>query len=403
MSKVPFDQRLSPETRLLLAASRPFLTDAEGRELPSLCPPGLDWQRLLFLVNWHRIPGLVYHNLEQYTTDRLPAGFARALGQAYEKNRQREMRLAAELVRLQQMLDEKGLTAAFFKGPILSIQLYGSLGLRHSRDIDLLMRPEDIEPVSQALIAEGYQARDLDFTLTPRQQRTYYRKAHHFTFAHTKHDFVLEAHWRLADNPHFLPPDFELKSLERARSVVFGGAEVMTFCEEDNFIYLCAHGAQHRWFRLKWLCDIAAWLRSPQPADWPGLAEAALRRGMERPAAQAVLLAERLLDAPLPVPLREMAARVEPARQLVAMAAQTVLHPDERRFRQGEFKAMAISFYLVKLKKGLKYKLSALSSPWIEVEDWKTIPLPDFLFPLYFVLRPILWLRQRFGAIIRPR
>jgi hypothetical protein len=95
ISPVPFGQRFSPEMKLLLAAARRFMTEAEGRDLRDLCAAGLDWQAFAALVQRHRLPGLVFHNLDRFAKEALPPGLLQSLRQQAEKNRQHEMSLAA--------------------------------------------------------------------------------------------------------------------------------------------------------------------------------------------------------------------------------------------------------------------------------------------------------------------
>jgi Uncharacterised nucleotidyltransferase len=397
MPKLSFAERVSPEMKLMLAASRPFMTEAEGQELRAQCTPEIKWQEFASLVDRHRLPGLTFYNLKRYANDKLPADSYQSFRQQAERNRQHELALSAEIVRLNRLFTANGIKAIFFKGPVLSLQVYGGLGLRHSRDIDVLAGSENIETVAWLLDANGYRPQGVDTAYLLRRRKAYTRFYQHFGFTHSQHGYYLELHWQLGDNPDYLTPEFEQGAMEHARNFALGGENLPALCEEDNFIYLCAHGAFHGWFRLKWLCDIAAFLRAPRMLDWEALSGEIYRLGLERPVAQAVVLANRLLGAPLPTPFREMGERVESLPKLIELAEQSMLKTEEEYYAKGKFNKIAFGFYCAGLRKEFKFKLKVLQKIWIDEQDWREFPLPAPLFFLYYFLRPVFWLLHSFG------
>src|SRR5690606_30321214 len=46
------------------------------------------------------------------------------------------------------------------------------------------------------------------------------------------------------------------------------GIQLPTLSKEDCVLVLCAHGTQHRWQKLKWVCDLAELLRTHPDMDW---------------------------------------------------------------------------------------------------------------------------------------
>jgi hypothetical protein len=59
-------------------------------------------------------------------------------------------------------------------------------------------------------------------------------------------------------------------------------------------LYLCAHGARHSWFRLKWLVDLPYVLQS-KAWDWPALFAKARRMGCADALLLGLVLSQRLL------------------------------------------------------------------------------------------------------------
>jgi len=300
----PFDQRFTPEMKFLFAAARPFMTRKEGEVLHAMCAQENDWLEFTALIQHHRLTGLVFDNIERFVEAELPESFYQFLQQQAKHNRHREFILATEIVRLARLFEANGIEYIFFKGPILSQLIYNTLGLRHSRDLDVLIRTEKVDSAVLVLTANGYKIIDSLIPYSPRQKRYLELYQKHYTCINQETGNQLELHWRLMNTPAYLLPDFEQNAFARAINVDFGGWKVRTFSHLDNFLYLCAHGADHAWFRLKWLCDIAAAFRNPLLFDWESIAAATMRNGLERPVAQAAELSERLLGSPIPQDLQ---------------------------------------------------------------------------------------------------
>ena len=66
--------------------------------------------------------------------------------------------LFEELARLVDALAKHGIDAIPFKGPLLAIQAFGDLGLREFRDLDFLVRDEDLAKTIATLHSLGYHA-----------------------------------------------------------------------------------------------------------------------------------------------------------------------------------------------------------------------------------------------------
>src|SRR5262249_41288467 len=78
------------------------------------------------------------------------------------------------------------------------------------------------------------------------------------------------------------------------------GIDVRWPAAEDLLLLLCVHGGKHRWDELKWIVDIAELLRARPDLDWRAVAGKAPRAGAWGMLAVALLLANEMLDAPLP-------------------------------------------------------------------------------------------------------
>jgi hypothetical protein len=99
------------------------------------------------------------------------------------------------------------------------------------------------------------------------------------------------------------------------------------------------------------------------------------------------------LDAPIPValtPLLEMRS----AQRLAEQGLKIILSESDINRPEGHFRRWHSLRYRSSLKASWRFKLAEFSQLWIIEDDWEDISLPDWMFPLYFVSRPFLWLRR---------
>lgn len=363
---------------------------------PSVLFRQVDWSIFMKLINRHRVHSLAYHYLSKLRSE-LPEHVYLTLKSRFRHNKRRMLNLAAELVRLSKLFAQHDLFMLAFKGPALSQHLFGDLGLRYSKDLDLLIDPSALDQAEQLLISNGYKRQVPHFPLTPRQKKAYLKGWEHASFYHPERKTLVELHWRLFWNRHLLPPAYSQRMIETSQPRSMASTQIASFSNEDTLLYLCLHGAKHGWSDLKWLCDVAQFLHHKQiikTINWPDWVETVRKLGVQRPIAQALHLSHQLFDAPLPPATHLLLAEDKVVAELVAYAIQRLMESEEERSATGRRNLFRRMPYQMKLKADFRYKWSTLSPVWHSVHDWDRYPLPDSLFPLYQLLRPVSWLRR---------
>ena len=146
---------LSPEDHALLCSAHPRLSQDRKARLIALLSVPLDWDQLCAQADWHGIGPLLYRHLRE-----LPEGMVpdTALGVLHRQTRVAvvwNLYLRRELIRLLGVLNDVAIPVMPLKGPVLADLLYDDPSLRVSGDIDLLVRREDLEQASQALLSAG--------------------------------------------------------------------------------------------------------------------------------------------------------------------------------------------------------------------------------------------------------
>jgi hypothetical protein len=350
-----------------------------------------DWDTFIKLADRHRVVSQAYKSLNQFAANNVPEPVLTRLRERFHRNTQGVLVKAAELVRIVRRFEQRGIPVLPVKGPILALQLYGDLGLRHVGDLDIMVPPECVKEAENLLRQEGYRRTHPGFDLSPRQHAAYVRNYHNFGHHCQDRRIQVELHWRFASDRSLLPLKFHEFWGDR-QTVRLGGTGVAALSLEHTILFLCTHGAIHNWFRLFWLNDVARVLREDQTIDWSALMMHAEQLGTRRMVAEGVVLANLLLGSPLPGQVLEYAEKDKGVYGLVRIAYHLIKHPGGASYRPFTPAYIRTKLSGFKLRKGLQFKLGRFLRQIGPVRgDWESISLPDSLFPLYYFLRPLMW------------
>jgi Uncharacterised nucleotidyltransferase len=249
-------------------------------------------------------------------------------------------------------------------------------------------------PTATALIlGAGYRRGDPPSNIGDAQLQLLMRLRKDLGFIHQSTGLRIELHWRLFLNPHAM---IEASIRAASRVVPLAGVEgLRTLGEEDQFTYLCMHGALHWWVRLKWLADVNALLTSTPESGIERLVQAAQARGAGRAVALALVLCQKLLQTPLAAAWTSKLEKSAPVRwcEATALKAMTSEH-DPQKVRFGTIRG---SLSTVFLSCGWRYRFAELGVQLTNSTDVVTLQLPHALQFLYPVLRLPLWVWRQVG------
>jgi hypothetical protein len=256
-----------------------------------------DWEGLLGLAKVMRVRPLLYHRLKEKGLDHLlPEAFKTALRQACRETTIRNLRFYGELRRLATALGQEKIPLIVLKGMFLADAVYRDIGLREMNDIDLLARPQHVQRTAELLADWGYAAQTV---ISPDEAKEVLKDLPRLI----KEGVAgFEIHWNLTDpdKGYGIDPD---ELWKRAVPVRLKGADVLAFCPEDMLLHLCLHASYlHQFaFGLRPSCDIAELLACRGSGfDWAAVLERSERWGWGRGVYMALLLAKKLVDAPVP-------------------------------------------------------------------------------------------------------
>jgi hypothetical protein len=213
---------------------------------------GFDWDRVLNLIENHRLWGIATRYVNERKQD-FPASFVQRLNDRFRKKSLQNLQLISNLLAIAAALDSDGIRYIALKGPFLSQLYYGSLNVRFSHDLDLLIKKEDLGKMDILLKGMGF---ELVHAIPAIKYRDYYFLAgKHVEYLNRQSGILIEVHVRIAENTCGIRDTLE--ELERhTRLAEIGGRKIRIF--EDAFLlfYLTYHGSNHCWQRLFWLADI---------------------------------------------------------------------------------------------------------------------------------------------------
>jgi hypothetical protein len=391
MLKTEYLQGASAAFRLMIATSwlAPDLWQKKQEDaIREAVGAGPAWTEYLGLVDRHRTPALSWAALSRVPGITVPESARQELQNRSDACRSQAVRHCLLLAEVLKGFNRAGIPAMPFKGQILSYELYGDVGLRSSRDLDLAVPREHLARAQNCLENLGWGLDSTWFPLSPGQWERCLGQEHHLGFIHSNAGCILELHWRSE-------LDSSVQTSARwARSIpsVWQGCPFQAMNPIDQALYLCSHGGEHAWFRAKWLGDLARVYAAGQ-VDWEAALGEARRTGQER----ALLAGLRILDLVYGLPLPGLPGN--PWKELPPLLIEMPLHA----LKDPEEPAMAMEISMASIRNRLhinhyerlllprKGWRDSLSRLLYHREDFRVLHLPDGLCWAYAPLHPILW------------
>ncbi len=359
--------------QLLLSCCRQKQSLIEYERRNSAFLEGIDAEVLIVLAERHRITPLVYLSLKDQL-DQYP-GLLLELKNRFDFNRLKALTLKSYETWLENYLNQHNIKFTFLKGLQIAEKYYGDIAGRHVLDIDILVEEAGINQLHQALLDQGFYP-DPDILNFSRSQFSFFRAVNHdlaYIRKNQHFNVVIEVHWRF-----------------RGQLKAFSLDEVRKLDRVEELLYLCTHGTEHAWFRLKWLCDILQVIDTVS-FDWDAVRQRAQELHCLSHLELTWLLMRQLFSIPIPKPiLNGMPASMHCSK--MEHILQSIQHlsgvneNDRMRLTQ-----LVYVWGFNKRLAGLPLVFKYLTGP----EDWKLLPLPNFLFFLYFPLRPFLFLWRK--------
>ncbi len=373
---------------LLLEACRSHVVEL-GPQVATRFPGrrARDWAGFVGLMEEQGVAPLVAAALLAVAVDWLPDEVRTALRERVQLGALRARMLIQELLTLLDTLEARGIEAITYKGPPLSTLAYGRTWVRDSNDLDLVVHDGDVPVAEQALLDRGYR-RSNPPPLSSRQNAAWRRTWNEYEFVSHDGCLLVDLHWRIC--PPRYPFRVDPRRLwSRLARTTLGGSEVRVFPLETLVVLLCLHGAKDRWSKLVWLCDIDRLIRLNSSFDWDEICGFAQESHCRRAVGLGLALAHRLLRTPLPAPVAARLAGDKALADLAGRVESRLATGGMRRSWQWRQVDMWPFHFEVldDWRDCARYLARTLMTP--RPCDWQRVPLPDCVYPLHYLVRPL--------------
>jgi hypothetical protein len=375
------DARRRGRELLLCCARVRFDEGARGR-VRRLVSEGIEWEDLAARARRQGMLPLLCWRLEDGCAEQVPPAVRERLRRYFRANAARNLRRTRQLLDVVDAFERARIPLLLYKGPLLAEWIYGHASLREYDDLDVVVRPADLDRAGRLLLEMGFAPQ---FALSRAQEDGFRRFGHHFCFRLPDGTQRLELHWRLGEGRYPFLPRVE-DWWDRACRVRLGGRLVPSPCAEDLLSALCVHGATHLWCRLEWISGVARLIAACPHLDWDQVLARTSAGGSERLALLAFRLAGGALGAPVPAAILERAGSDRGIRR----EAKRILDAALAGEADSDLLLPRPLFHLRMLRGSrsrLRYLFRILLMP--STNDVRWVRLPRAFASLYYLTRPV--------------
>lgn len=275
---------LSREDSLISFSSLALDNEEKKRELKKILAEKIDWQEL----SGRETSLLIHHNLKKLSLENLiPFPMKERLENYLLSNTGYNIISLENLSRLIKKLNEKNIPVIILKGAALCQTVYPHIGTRSFCDLDIMVRPKDLQKVKKEL-------ERLDYSFSPTAAQ------HHLVaYQSASRSLPLEVHWDLVNETSpFQRYAFKLSAerfWEEAVPLKIGGADALTLSPEHQLIHLCIHMLKEGYANTKWFVDLYLFLKSYKgKIGWDKLIEDCQKFQVRRPLYYALSSLDRM-------------------------------------------------------------------------------------------------------------
>ena len=373
------------EIRLLLLCAGRSLDRETAEQIKSLSTEDIDWHYLVKMASLHKLQFLVYRSLNIACPEAVNHPTLKQLGTHYKRNVAYSLRMTRQLFEIIDLLDDHGIQAMPFKGPVLSELAYGDLTLRPIGDLDLLVDRQNAFKSIDLFIDQGFRT---EIDLDHKQFRAYAAKKNSMAMVNPDSDLTLDLHWAMTGKWSYEPVVLDRMNKDLF-PVTLAGRTVLQPRLETLLVYLISHSTQECWKDMEAVSSIAGLIAGHDHWDWTRVDRMADRMRCKRMVLLGLVLARDLFDTELPATILKAVADNPVVINLAADVCKYLFETSEpemvenRKSKFSTFQFRARDRWSEKLRYSRYLLLNAT------VQDWNRFPLPARLSFLHTFLRPL--------------
>lgn len=341
-----------------------------------------NWQKLLQLATRHGLVPLCHRNSQLLIANLIPKNIAEKLRIRYMHIAQRNLLVVHECQQIQALCTHEAIPISFMKGHSLAIQLYDDPTLRTYSDADVFCKLTDSTKFISTVSSLNYHH---VHKFTPKQLKYHTNKHKDFPLRNNDKKLLLEAHWAYTEN-HSTLKQLANNNEDYTQKTTWQSLTFTTLNPSAHCCYLAHHGASHGWSSYKWIIDFYHALHSGYTSE---LSQYCIEFKTRYYMDHAILLCNKIFACKQYTPL--FTEKLSKTKKQSALAYELVILDSYKTLQQRIKKYRLLS----SLAEGLPATYTALTQMLVSSYiDWQDTKIPDQLFFLYRITRPIKWLQK---------
>ena len=367
----------------LLSRLEPSEEDIERtRSIAASSEPAIDHERVMRTASLNGVAPLLYNNLKDRGI--FPEEVLSRLRTAYLHSVAGNLRKGKELAGLLALLKKSGIEAIPVKGVVASELIFENPGFYYGSDIDILVRPADVQSTKRILIDSGY-------IYNEENEQDMLSSHYHLVFQNERH--LVEVHWNLVKRYFKVPAEFWWEDVYEEQ---YDGRKVWCLAPEKYLICAIFRLFSHMYRPLKFFVLVSEICNKYYDRiDWLRFTQFIKKHGMEKVAIFTLRLSNELLGTKVPNGIKD---RNVIGYALFRRSAINSLFKDAKR----PFASKLLYIFLLGSSyRILRHFLMRIFPQRGELRLRYGIPAGSKTLPFYYALNPILLpflvLRKRFS------
>lgn len=263
---------LTPEENILFLSSRLNPGSEDIRQIRQMLSPEdarINHERLIQMAIDHGVAPLLFKTFKK--AGAVSADALEKLKSVYLEAASFNLRNGRETLNILNALKEDKIDAIPLKGAIASELVFKSPALYYGADIDILVRPADLQQAKNILIRSGYQYH-------PENEADLLSSHYHLVFF--KRRRLVELHWNLVKRYFKVSPDFWWKNISMKK---YMNQDILCLEPERYLIYLIFRLHSHMFYPLKFFVLVSEVCnRYHKEIDWNHFLQLCRKIGMKK-------------------------------------------------------------------------------------------------------------------------
>lgn len=264
-----------------------------------------EWEDVLASAGHHMVRPYLLHRMHSINLP-MPQPILEDWKQVVRQITLRILLNQHQLLQVTDLLGTNNIPAVPFKGSVWAHGLYGSIELRESSDIDLMIKPEDSERVRAVLLEHNYLE---EFPVSVEHRKKIQRvqgelKYIYFDDHHTAH--LIEPHHR----SNHIYAGFFLSFADLQDRIITQKIKQSNYAVYDPeatcILLVINNGVFEGWETLKYLLDLHQFLKKYPDADWNYIGNVLQSLGILTTLLVGIKLVHTLWETPVPPPFTKV-------------------------------------------------------------------------------------------------